>query len=112
VFDGPNDFYDDPLAGYEMVDRRTAIAYFEIRAQDFLRDEEGLVFFFDDGFFDDPVLGYPEPIASFPPAILSALLGIISDVAAKKAGGVNFDLFLSTDVRFLSRGTTTSGSFT
>jgi hypothetical protein len=92
---GPGSYFDDPVSGLVALDRRTATAYFEIVAQDFVRDETGAEMFWDAlSFLDDPVFGYPFPVPSLPAGVTAALFALINDVTAKKAGGVNFDLFL------------------
>jgi hypothetical protein len=105
-------FLDDPIAGDQLMDRRTAIAYLLIQAQDFLRDPAGAVFFVDDGFLDDPVLGYPDIADGIPPDVLAALLAIIQDVTFRKAGGVNVDLELKEATDEVARGHTNANSFT
>ena len=94
--DDPNfGFFDDPESGLFGLDRRMATAYFEVQLQDLVADPSGFEFFFDDdGFGDDPVLGFPEGSPSLPLAVTSALLALYQDVANKKAGGVQFDVVL------------------
>lgn len=105
-------FLDDPIPGDIVVDRRTAIAYMEIQAQDYLRDPNAEVFFVDDGFLDDPVLGYPDIADGVPPEMLAALLAILFDVGAKVAGGVNYDLVLKDLVDELAHGQSNANSYT
>lgn len=105
------DFYDDPISGIEIVDRRSATAYFAIDAQDFITDSDGLGYYWDDGFYDDPVLGYLESEPVFPPGQLASLLALINDVNAKRLAGVNFDLFLKRDDFVVGQGSTTSAGF-
>lgn len=104
-------FLDDPGVPDVLYDRRIATAYFEIRAQDYLRDGNGEVLFLDDGFADDPVLGYPDMNQGVPPAVLASLLAILFDVEAKRAGGVNYDLVLHADEQLIAVGTTASAAF-
>lgn len=88
-------FCDDPSSGLFMLDRRLARAYFEIVAQDYVTDGSGGIMFLDDGaFLDDPVLGYPFAVPSFPQGVVAAFLALADDVQAKKAGGVQFDILL------------------
>lgn len=88
-------FYDDAGSGVFGVDRRMATAYFEVDLQDLIKDPQGYEFFFDDdGFGDDPVLGFPEGAPSLPPGATAALLALYQDIANKKAGGVQFDVVL------------------
>lgn len=91
---GHADFLDDFIAGLVLVDRRTAIAYFEMDAQDYIRDPQQGTMFWDASFYDDPMYGYPDGLLDFPSVVLSALLALIQDVTAKKPIGVNFDVFL------------------
>lgn len=105
------DYYDDALSGFVLLDRRTATAYFLIQAQDFVQDTAGVGVFWDDFFFDDSVLGYPDAIDFFPAEATAALLAIMNDVAAKKAGGVNFDLELKSGDLHVGRATRTAGTF-
>lgn len=105
------DFFDDPLSGFVVLDRRTVTAYFLIQAQDFVADTLGVGVFWDDFFFDDPVLGFPDATDFFPAQATAALLALINDVQAKKAGGVNFDVELKTSDLLEAKGTRTAGSF-
>jgi hypothetical protein len=92
------DFFDDPSSGLVTFDRRTATAYFEVVAQDYVTDAPGFEMFFDDGsYFDDPVLGYAEDTSVLPPSVMAALLTLVQDVQQKKTGGENFDVFLKGD---------------
>jgi len=112
--DDPNQkrgFLDDPGAGDVLYDRRIATAYFEIRAQDYVRDPNAEVFFVDDGFLDDPVLGYPDIVNGVPPSVLASLLAILFDVNAKRAGGVNYDLVLRPPDLHVAVGTRSSAVF-
>jgi hypothetical protein len=104
-------FLDDPLGGEVMVDRRTAIAYMQIQAQGFIRDEGATVFFVDDGFLDDPVLGYPDIAGGVPAEVLARLLAIWADVNVKKSGGVNFDIILDSAVDQVGAGASSANSF-
>lgn len=105
------DFFDDPGSGLVMLDRRTAAAYFSVEAQDYVSDPDGFAMFWDDGsYFDDPVLGYMEDVDTFPPAVLSALLALIQDVTAKKAGGVQFDVFLEPSTLEQAKGASSVAS--
>lgn len=111
--DGTADFFDDGPSGLVLVDRRTATAYFEVRALDYVRDTDLATPYFDaDAFFDDPVRGYPDAFVGFPPAVMAKLLGLVADVQAKKGGGVNFDVFLKDPDDLYGQGSTTAGSET
>lgn len=109
---GAKGFLDDPLASEALVDRRTATAYLQIQAQGFITDPAGSVFFLDAGFLDDPVLGFPDVGAGWPPEILARLLAIAADVQVKKSGGVNFDIILDTNSDEVGAGQTTAATFT
>lgn len=108
--DGSADFFDDDGIDRQVVDRRTATAYFEIVSDDYTRDVDRATMYFDDGFFDDPLFGYPDGYLTLPPSVLGALLAIIAHVVAVKPLGVNFDLFLREPTKISARGTTTSNA--
>ena len=100
-----------PSSGLQTLDRRTATAYFEVVAQDYVTDAPGFEMFFDDGgYFDDPVLGYPEDTDQPPPQVLAALLAMIQDVGQKKAGGVTFDVYLKGPAVVTGQGSSSSAS--
>lgn len=103
------DFCDDP-EGPELVDRRTATAYLRVQAQDYVSDPKGYVMFCDDGFCDDPVLGFPSEFDTPPPQALAALLALVQDIAQKKSGGVNFDVFLLGSTLQIGEGSSSSAS--
>lgn len=105
------DFWDDPVSGNVMLDRRSGRAYFLIQAQDYVVDTQLFGVFWDDFFFDDPVLGYPADVDLFPPAQSAALLAVVNDVDAKRAGGVQFDLQLKSGDLFGGRGTRSANTF-
>lgn len=105
------DFYDDPVSGLVMLDRRMGRAYLLIQAQDYVVDVQGFGVFWDDFFFDDPVLGYPADVDTFPPTQSAALLAIFNDVDAKRAGGVQFDIELKAGDLFAGRGTRSANTF-
>lgn len=105
------DFFDDPISGLVMLDRRMGRAYFLVQAQDYVVDVQGFGVFWDAFFFDDPVLGYPEDVDVFPPAQAAALLGIANDVDSKRAGGVQFDIQLKAGDLFAGHGSRSANSF-
>lgn len=101
-------YLDDPLDGDVLIDRRTATNYLQITAQGFITDPAGEVLFVDDGFLDDPVLGYPDIGGGVPPDVLAALLAMANDVQVKKAGGVLFDIVLDQDLNETGAGHSSS----
>lgn len=105
------DFWDDALSGFTMFDRRMGRAYFLIQPQDYVVDTQNFGTFWDDMFFDDPVLGYPAGVDAFPPTQSAALLAIANDVDAKRAGGVQFDIQLKAGDLFEGRGTRSANTF-
>lgn len=106
------DFFDDPLSGLVLEDRRTATAYFSIEAQDFVRDTDGFGVCWDATYGDDPVLGFPDDLFNVPPSLVGPLLSLVTDVAVRKGGGVNFDVILKMDDPHVSVGATAAGVFT
>lgn len=105
------DFFDDPIAGNVLLDRRMGRAYFLVQAQDYVVDTQGFGVFWDAFFFDDPVLGYPEDADVFPPAQAAALLGIANDVDGKRAGGVQFDIQFKSGDLFAGHGSRSANTF-
>jgi hypothetical protein len=105
------DFRDDPFTGFVMLDRRMGRAYFLIQAQDYVVDTQSFGVFWDDLFFDDPILGYPGDIDIFPPTQSAALLSIASSVDPKRAGGVQFDIALKSGDLIEGKGTRTANTF-
>lgn len=105
------DFWDDPIPGFTMLDRRMGRAYFLIQAQDYVVDAQNFGVFWDDFFFDDPVLGYPLGVDAFPPTQSAALLAIVASVDPKRAGGVQFDLELKSGDLIAGRGTRSANTF-
>lgn len=105
------DFWDDPIPGFTMLDRRMGRAYFLVQAQDFIVDTQGFGVFWDDMFFDDPVLGYPADVDVFPPAQAAALLSIAASIDPKRAGGVQFDIQLKTGDLIAGKGTRSANTF-
>lgn len=89
-------FLDDAFSGDRLVDRRTATAYMEIAAQDLVRDPDGGVMYLDDGFADDPVLGFSDVEDGLSPDVVAALLAMLTHANLIKAGGVNIDLTLKS----------------
>jgi hypothetical protein len=109
--DGSADFLDD-LGGPEMADRRSVRAYFRVEAGDYVRDVGSGAMFLDDGYFDDPVLGYSDAWINFPPYALGAILSMVDSARVVKAGGVNFDTYLKNGDVFFGAGQTSSSFVT
>jgi len=102
------DFFDDEVT--PLADRRTARAYFEVKAGDYVSDIEAQAMFFDDGYFDDELMGYFDAWLTLPQSVLAGILSVHQHVSAAKAGGVNFDLYLrNPDAIQVSGVTATAG---
>jgi hypothetical protein len=102
------DFLDDTGDNREVVDRRTATAYFRIELAGLLFDTAqpgGEVFFWDDGYWDDPVAGFPD--VGFPPSVSALGNAIWEEANRKKAGGVSFDILLRATTKTYAAGSTT-----
>jgi len=100
------DFLDDEVT--TLSDRRVARAYFEVQAGDYVSDREAQAMFLDEGFADDPMMGYLDAWLTLPPGVLAGLLSVYQHVSQAKAGGVNFDLFLQRPTVIAEMGLTTS----
>jgi hypothetical protein len=94
------DFFDDSGDGRQLVDRRTATAYFRVVLENALVDAAGDEMFWDNAFYDDPVLGYPD--VGTPPSVNAQVNAIWEEANRKKAGGVSFDV--ESDVSTVERG--------
>lgn len=88
------DFFDDFGIGAFVLDRRQTTAYFSVEAQDYVKDIDSAVLYWDAGYWDDDVMGYPDAELTFPVIAMASLLALQQSVQVKKAGGVNFDLLL------------------
>ncbi len=87
------DFLDDPLGNHILVDRRSYTCYFDLVAQEYLRDPNLAVLYLDNGFADDTSFGYMDAYAGAPPQAVHALLALVDQVRQKIALGVQFDCF-------------------
>lgn len=98
------DFVDDPFfapfplpAGFrlkprETVSSREGRAYFRIETPSAISDPDGIRFFSDVGFFDDPVFGYLD--VEQHPQVIASLMAIWEEANRKRAAGVQFDVLL------------------
>jgi hypothetical protein len=96
------DFFDDiffapsPLPfGFvvrprDTVSRREATAYFRLLTPNVLKDPDGLRFFADVSFLDDPVWGYLD--VNDHPQVIAALMAIWEEANRKRAAAVQFDV--------------------
>jgi len=109
-------YLDDAVEGFagdylaELVDRRDATAYFRVSATAPLVDPALDGMFLDFSFLDDPDLGFLD--TGTDPNVNSALMSLWTDVNAKKAAGVAFDVFTQEAVREVGAGSSSSGSDT
>lgn len=103
-------FADDATYGFagdvvaELVSRREATAYFRLEPQAQIQDAVVKGLFCDFGFLDDTAYGFADTGPD--PAVNASLLSMWADVFAKKAGGVNFDLFVGEPLRLVGVGHT------
>lgn len=106
------DFLDD--GGIELTDRRTSTAYFRVVPE----TQTAIVVpapagpFLDFMFLDDPVAGYLAADSSLDPRVMASFLAIVQDVEAKRAAGVNWDLFVAQATREDGIGHSTSNVLT
>jgi hypothetical protein len=103
------DFYSDMGVPRELVGLREARAYFRLNGNAPQSTDLQQAFFDGFSFFDDPLFGFPD--ASLAPAILSALMGIYNTVDTKRAGGVQFDLFIAGPIKKIGVATVTAAAF-
>jgi len=105
-------FFDDPLGidlpekmprrSLEIVGIREARAYFRMEIIGQVHEPNDLVFYFDEGFFDDPVFGFVDVL--YHPEVISAVMALSEETNRKRAGGVQFDSYLVNDVVVPSEG--------
>ena len=87
------DFFDDtgnPPA-VERVSLREVSAYFRIDLVGVMADPSGIVKFHDGSYHDDPVQGFRD--VPLPPSVYAASAAVWTEANAKRAGGVQFDVF-------------------
>jgi hypothetical protein len=110
-----SDFLDDMMPDAvnnkprETVSLREASAYFRESMPGPIPAPNGGVFFLDDGFFDDPVLGFPD-MQSYA-KMLASLLAVWEECNRKRAAGVRFDVVIDDLKKVQGIGSTSSGSF-
>lgn len=85
------DFCDDLGIDYELVTLREARAYFRVIANPPV-DVAGMLLCLNDGFLDDPTLGYPD--AGLSSSAFAAYLALVEEANRKRAAGVQVDCFL------------------
>jgi hypothetical protein len=95
-------FCDDPLGvdvpgkkpfrTCTMPGLREGRAYFRLAVGGQLKEPDGLVLYADDGFCDDPKWGYPD--IPMHPALVAPLRAVQAEANVKRAGGVQFDLYV------------------
>lgn len=98
-------FCDDVLNDLRSL--RTSRAYFEALLDAVPENPDGLVFFCDSSFCDDPVWGFPDLILH--PQVLAGLLAIYNEANAKRAGGVQFDVQIDPYTQYLGMGDSLDG---
>lgn len=108
------DFVDDPFfapsplpVGFvprtrETVSNREGRAYFRIETPGEISDPDGIRFFADVSFCDDPVFGYLD--VRDHPAVISALMSIWEEANRKRAAAVQFDVLLPLAVEVVGSG--------
>jgi hypothetical protein len=107
IFGDSGDFMDDPLGPGEVLDRRTARAYFRLDPTGPLPAPDGLGFFCDADFCDDPVYGFLD--VGQHPAVLASLMSVWEEANRKRAAGVQFDLYGAPPAEVVGVGSTTAG---
>ena len=96
------DFFDDPIGedrpeklpwrALEQLSIREGRAYFRLAMHGQLKEPDGSILYFDDGFFDDEVWGYPD--IGLHPSLLGALMTVPNAANRIKAGGVLEDFYV------------------
>ena len=94
------DFFDDYY--HPVVDRRMAVAYFELDTPPTITMPDSLVFFADTSFFDDDVWGYLD--VGDHPDVISSLMAIWEEGYRKRAACVNFDVVLPIPIEVINNG--------
>lgn len=79
-----------PFRTIEMPDMRGSRAYFRESVYGNPIETDGLVFYADESYCDDPMWGYAD--VGQHPSITAALRAIQEEARSKRAGGVQFDL--------------------
>lgn len=115
------DFVDDPFfgppsplpAGFvlrsrETVSRREARAYFRVETPSVVNDPDGLRFFCDSSFCDDPVWGYLD--VHDHPTVIASLMAIWEEANRKRAAGVQFDVLLPLAQEQVASGHAVAGA--
>jgi hypothetical protein len=90
----------------EMNDYRTARAYFRLVPTDVLNNPDIAGLFMDDGFFDDPVFGFSD--TGLHPKLLASLMSVWEEANRKRAGGVQFDIYVDELARLIRVGSDTA----
>jgi hypothetical protein len=86
----------------ERYSLREVAAYFRIDLVGVLADAGGIVKFYDASYHDDPLLGFRD--VPLPAAVAAAGAAVWVEANAKRAGGVQFDVFEPVILRSTVRG--------
>lgn len=116
------DFVDDPFFGptplpggfvlrdRETVSAREGRAYFRVETPAEISDPDGLRFFADHSFMDDPVWGYLD--VGDHPTVIASLMAIWEEANRKRAAAVQFDVLLPLAVEKVDAGHAVAGAAT
>ena len=97
-----------PSSSGDLCGLREHRAYFRVDLWGPLQDPDGLVFYLDDGFWDDEVWGYPDIVEH--PEIMAALQVVLDEARTKRAAGVQEDVYLENGVVVPEAGAITGTS--
>ena len=99
------DYFDDPIGVHldakapwndlEMVSAREARAYFRLSMAGKLTESGADGYYFDDGFFDDPVWGFYDSTLAM--SGLGSLITVTAVANQLRAAGVKFDFYIEDD---------------
>jgi hypothetical protein len=87
---------------------REARAYFEVDLIGDLQEPDEAIFYWDDGYFDDPVFGFLD--GGLHPALVSSLMVVPEETNRKRAGGVQFDVFVCNSIMLPATGAVRGGN--
>jgi hypothetical protein len=102
IYAADDGFLDDPFS--LLVSRREACAYLLIQTDSAPREPDSSIPYFDSGFLDDSVYGFPD--VPFHPVLLAGLLSIAEEMNRKRAACVQFDIELAGIVYNVGTGST------
>lgn len=103
------DFYSDMGVPRELVSLREARAYFRLLGNAPQSTDLQQAFYDGFSFLDDPLFGFPD--ASLAAGILSSLMAIYNTVDSKRAGGVQFDLYVAGPKKIIDFGLVSAATF-